>query len=121
MATVDGPLTNDTIAYTYDQLGRATTRTLNGAAHSVTWAFDALGRVTSEANVLGSFVYGYDGVTSRLATVAYPNGQTSAYSYLPNSGDHRLQTIHHKYPDASTVSKFDNTYDAVRVWTVEVD
>ena len=52
-------------------------------------------------------------MTSRLATVTYPNGQTSTYSYLDDAGDHRLQTIHHKYPNASTLSKFDYTYDAV--------
>ena len=76
VATVDGALTNDVIAYTYDALGRVVNRTINGAANSVTWAFDALGRVTSEQNVLGTFTYTYDGVTSRLATVSYPNGQT---------------------------------------------
>ena len=27
--------------------------------------------------------------------------------------DHRLQTIHHKYPSGATLSKFDYTYDAV--------
>jgi RHS repeat-associated protein len=113
VATVDGPLANDVIAYSYDPLGRVTTRTINGAANSVTSAFDALGRVTSEANVLGAFTYGYDGVTSRVASVAYPNGQTSAYSYLPNSGDHRLLTIHHRYPSQATLSKFDYTYDTV--------
>ncbi len=88
-------------------------RAINGAANKVTWIFDALGRVTSEANVLGTFTYTYDGVTSRLATVTYPNDQTSIYSYLPNSQDHRLQTIHHKYPNATTLSKFDYTYDTV--------
>jgi len=113
VASVDGPLSNDTITYTYDELGRVTVRAINGSANTVTWAFDALGRVTSEVNLLGTFTYTYDGVTSRLATVAYPNSQTSTYSYLNNVGDHRLQTLHHKYPSAATLSKFDYTYDAV--------
>jgi RHS repeat-associated protein len=52
-------------------------------------------------------------VTNRLATVTFPNGQTSAYTYLDDQNDHRLQTIHHKYPNTSTLSKFDYTYDAV--------
>jgi RHS repeat-associated protein len=113
VATVDGPLSNDVIGYAYDELGRATTRTINGSANSVTWSFDALGRVAVEANVLGTFTSSYDGVSSRLVTVTYPNGQTSAYSYLPNHQDQRLQTIHHKYPGGATLSKFDYTYDAV--------
>jgi YD repeat-containing protein len=59
VAGVDGPLTDDTITYSYDELGRVTTRAINGAANTVTWAFDALGRVTSEGNVLGTFSYTY--------------------------------------------------------------
>jgi len=43
----------------------------------------------------------------------WPHRQTSTYSYLNNAGDRRLETIHHKYPNASTLSKFDYTYDAV--------
>ena len=113
VATVDGPLSNDTIAYTYDELGRVIQRAINGSANQVDWTFDALGRVTSEENLLGEFTYTYDGVTNRLNTVTYPNGQTSTYSYLDDEHDHRLETIHHKYPNASTLSKFDYTYDAV--------
>ena len=45
--------------------------------------------------------------------MTYPNGQTSSYSYLPVAQDLRLQTIHHRRPDASTLSRFDYTYDAV--------
>ena len=45
--------------------------------------------------------------------MTYPNGQTSAYSYLGNLEDRRLQTIHHKYPTGATLSKFDYTYDVV--------
>jgi RHS repeat-associated protein len=113
LASVDGPLPNDTITYSYDELGRVTSRAINGSANTVTWAFDALGRVTSEANVLGALVYTYDGATSRVATLTYPNGQTSTYSYFGNSVDRRLQTIHHKYPNGTTLSRFDYTYDAV--------
>ena len=113
VASVDGPLTDDTITYPYDPLGRVVTRAINGTANTVTWTFDALGRVTTEANLAGTFTYAYDGVTSRLGTVTYPNNQTSTYTYLPANQDHRLQTIHHKYPNGSTLSKFDYTYDAV--------
>jgi len=88
VATLDGPQANDTQAYTYDQLGRVVTRTLNGTG--VTWAFDALGRTTSAVNPLGTFTYTYDGLTSRLATATYPNGQTSTYSYFGGADDRRL-------------------------------
>lgn len=124
VASVDGPLTDDTITYTYDQLGRVTVRAINGVANQTTQTYDALGRVTTEVNPLGSFTYGYDGVTPRLASVAYPNGQTSAYAYYNNAGDHRLQTIHHKRPGGATLSKFDYAYDAVgniATWQQQAD
>ena len=94
---MDGPLTNDTISYEYDELGRVTSRAINGSANTATRAFDPLGRTTSEVNVLGTFTYTYDGPTGRVATVSYPNSQTSTYSYFGNSTDRRLQTIHHKF------------------------
>ena len=81
VATVDGPLRNDTIAYSYDEFGRLIQRAINGAANTVTWAFDALGRVTSEEKLLGNLPIPTKGdVSSREVT--YPNGQTSVYSYL---------------------------------------
>jgi RHS repeat-associated protein len=48
-----------------------------------------------------------------LADVTYPNGQTTTYGYFDHTGDDRLKTIHHKYANASTLSKFDYTYDMV--------
>ena len=41
------PLANDTITFGYDQLGRVTSRSINGAANSETWTFDSLGRVST--------------------------------------------------------------------------
>jgi YD repeat-containing protein len=94
-------------------LGRVTGRTINGAANSLSLAYDAMGRVTTETNVLGTFTYGYAGTSGRLASVTYPNGQTSSYAYLSARQDHRLQTIHHQLPGPTTLSRFDYTYDAV--------
>jgi YD repeat-containing protein len=92
-------------------LGRVASRAVHGVALSLT--YDTLGRVTQEVNVLGTFTYGYDGVSGRLASATYPNGQTSAYGYRPALEDHRLQTIHHRLADLTTLSRFDYTYDGV--------
>jgi RHS repeat-associated protein len=122
VASVDGPLNHDTITYVHDELGRVTTRAIDGVA--ATQTYDPLGRTTTETNVLGTFAYGYDGVTARLASVNYPNGQTSAYVYLNDAGDHRLQTIHHQYSNGSTLSQFDYTYDVVgniQTWRQQAD
>jgi RHS repeat-associated protein len=122
LATADGPLSNDVLSYAYDELGRVTSRAINGVA--LTYEYDALGRIATETNVLGAFSYQYDAVTSRLKTLTYPNGQTSSYAYYGNSGDHRLQEIHHKKSGGTTLSKFDYTYDAVGkilTWTQQQD
>jgi len=118
LASVDGPLGNDTITYDYDELGRAIGRAINGTGLTLT--LDTLGRLATETNPLGTFTYGYVGQTSRIASATYPNGQTSTYSYFDNTGDRRLQTIHHKNADQTTLSRFDYSYDAVSnitTWT----
>jgi RHS repeat-associated protein len=111
VSTVDGARANDTLIYVYDELGRVTNRALN--AVGVAWVYDTLGRVTSETNPVGAFAYTYDGVTARPATTTYPNGQTTTYSYYGNTGDRRLQTLHHKLSGGATLSKFDYAYDKV--------
>jgi RHS repeat-associated protein len=112
LQTVNGPLTDDTITYFYDELGRVSRRDVNGSANTVLYGYDALGRMNAQGNLLGQFQFGYDGPTSRLLKVTYPNGQVSDYTYEPNAGDHRLKQIHHKKPDTSTLAKFDYTTDA---------
>ncbi len=122
LASVDGPLSNDVIASAYDELGRVESRAINGV--TLTYGYDALGRIITENNVLGAFSYQYESVTSRIRTVTYPNGQTSSYAYYANSGDHRLQEIHHKKSGGTTLSKFNYTYDAVGnilTWTQQQD
>ena len=69
VAAVDGPWDNDTVTYQYDALGRVTNRAINGGPQ--TWTYDALGRTTNVVNALGSFAYAYDGVTPRVRDVAY--------------------------------------------------
>ncbi|MFZ4765910.1 MAG: RHS repeat-associated core domain-containing protein, partial [Roseimicrobium sp.] len=110
LASVDGPLADDTVTYSYDELGRVTSRAINGVAQ--TMAYDAAGRVTTVTNALGSFAYAYDGATRRTTSMDYPNGQKTEYSYYPNAGDHRLQKISNLKPDASPLSTFEYGYDA---------
>lgn len=43
--TVDGPWSNDTIAYEYDELGRVVSRSINTTANEIDLVYDALGRV----------------------------------------------------------------------------
>jgi RHS repeat-associated protein len=111
LASVDGPLANDTITYGYDELGRVVSRTLNGVTS--TWSYDQQGRLTSQTDPIGTFTYAYQGDTGRAVTVTYPNSQTTSYAYYPTNQEHRLQEIHHKKPSGASLSKFNYTYDSV--------
>ncbi|MFZ1217893.1 MAG: RHS repeat-associated core domain-containing protein, partial [Chthoniobacterales bacterium] len=124
LASVDGPLANDTITFGYDQLGRVTSRSINGAANSETWRFDSLGRVSTDVNKLGAFTNTYVGATSRLSKIAYPGGASANYLYFPNAQDKRLQQIKNlnddKHPKKQLISQFDYTYDVegqIASWT----
>jgi RHS repeat-associated protein len=111
LGSIDGVLANDTASYDYDELGRVTTLTLNGSTIGRT--YDSLSRVATETNTLGSFTFSYDGMTNRLASIVYPNGQSANYTYLSSTNDRRVQTVQHKRADGSTLAQFDYAYDAV--------
>jgi RHS repeat-associated protein len=109
LGSIDGPLANDTLTYTYDVLGRVASRAVNGTGSA--WSYDDLGRIETETNALGVFTYTYDGLSQQPTSLAYPNGQTTSYSWLDETGDRRLRTVHHRKPGNVTLSKFDLTYD----------
>jgi RHS repeat-associated protein len=101
LASVDGPLSNDTITYGYDELGRVLNRAINAVASSQ--VYDTLGRVMSATNPLGAFGYTYEGTTNRMSTMQYPNGQNTTMTYYDNLGDHRLQVIRNDEAAGSVV------------------
>jgi RHS repeat-associated protein len=118
LASVDGPLANDLTTYNYDEVGQISGLAINGVSQSVTR--DSLGRVSSAVNALGTFTYGYAGPTHRLANASYPNGQSTSFSYFPNSQDKQLQEIHHQLAGGAALSRFQYTYDlegAITSWT----
>ncbi len=122
LASVDGPLANDIITYSYDELGRELNHAINGVSDAVT--YDSLGRVESATNPLGAFSYGYVGVTSRLDTLSYPNGQSANYSYFANDQDNQLQTIRNLKAGSVNLSRFDYVYDKehqIKQWTKQFD
>jgi len=116
LARVDGPLPNETIAFGYDELGRQTYRAINGIGSATT--FDAAGRVVGETNALGAFNYAYDGSSSRIKSLVFPNGQTAEHSYGDNLQDQALQRITYQV-GATPVSEFIYGHDvpAARITT----
>jgi RHS repeat-associated protein len=118
LASVAGPLPNDTITYGYDELGRRVSTAINGVGAVKT--YDAAGRVIGETNVLGSFSYAYDGSSVRVASKIFPNGQTASLSYGGNLQDNALQQITYQV-GAAPISQF--TYgrelpaDRITAWS----
>ena len=96
LASVDGPFASDTIAFSYDNLGRTKSRNVNGSANSWSSTFDALGRVATMTTNLGQFTYTYDSVNGSLKTLNLPNGETETYTYYGPTGDLRLNSIQRK-------------------------
>ena len=121
LQSIDGPFSNDTITYAYDELGRVTSRAIDGVAQAVT--YDALGRVTIVTNALGRFTNNYVNATYRLSSVLFPNGQSTVFNYLNNTNDQRLEEIKHLV-GTNVLSKFNYTYDAdgqIQTWTQQAD
>jgi RHS repeat-associated protein len=112
LGTTVGPLTNSSITYGYDELGRVVQTSVDGDFS--TRIFDAAGRTTSISNALGTFTNTYDGASSRLLSKTYPNGQTAAATYGSNLQDFALQQLTYAV-GATPVSKFTYGYDTTRM------
>ncbi len=120
LATVDGPLGDDVIRYTYDELGRIGSDSVNGTGTSM--IYDALGRITKTTTPVlgGDFPRTYDYVTARLESVTAPNGQVATYHYLGGTQDRRLEYMESRQSGGTNLSRFDYTYDPegeIKSWT----
>jgi RHS repeat-associated protein len=111
VATIDGPLPNDTITYTYDALSRQVGTSIGGDARQL--LFDPAGRVTGVTNALGAFTFAYDGASARITSAALPNSQTMAFGYEGDANDRRLNRITHTR-GSTALSEFLETHDATR-------
>jgi RHS repeat-associated protein len=122
LATVDGPLANDLISYSYDGLGRATNHTVGGSVQG--FAFDSLNRLTGITNALGSFTTTYTNDTSRPVSVSYPNGQTTEFDYGPLTNSFKLKEIRHLLGGGTPLSAHSYTYDTegqIETWSQQAD
>jgi len=104
-----GPLANSAIAYVYDALDRLTSRTVTGSG-AETLQYDAIGRLITHASDLGSFTLAYLGQTGQITSRQLASSTLStAWSYLPNSGDRRLSGISNVGLSAGQFSNFQFT------------
>ena len=118
LASVDGPLPNDAITFSYDELSRRVSTAINGVASSVT--YDAAGRIKTSTNVLGVFNNTYEGNSFRKASQTYPNGQTTEFGYADNLQDQHLKRITNKLGN-TPISQFLYDHDVptgqITSWT----
>jgi hypothetical protein len=96
---VNGPLSDDTLKYTYDELERlkrleiVDDATHTAASYSEEWTLDARSRMTEVQNNLGSTTYAFVGQSGRPTTVNYANGMQTIYDYFGPTGDFLLKQI----------------------------
>ncbi|MFN5869359.1 MAG: RHS repeat-associated core domain-containing protein, partial [Akkermansiaceae bacterium] len=110
-ATVDGPLANDIIAFSYDAQSRLKTHSIHGSANTTSIdAYDNLGRITQLTNPLGTFQHTYDPVNLLPKTLTAPNGMVTEFSYLNAAADLRLSEIKHTLPGNAPLSKHNYEY-----------
>jgi RHS repeat-associated protein len=103
LGSLNGPLTNETVTYAYDELGRQVQTSIDGVLSTRT--FDALDRPTSDSNELGSFTYSYAGASTRLLSATEPNGLTASASYGSKLQDFTLQQLTYAV-GATPISQF---------------
>jgi YD repeat-containing protein len=81
-----------TVSYGYDALGRVTSRTVAGASETI--GYDVLGRVASLTNPLGSFAETWLGDTGQPFSETLLGGAAgTTWSWLGNQSDRRLAAL----------------------------
>src|SRR5262249_53445941 len=94
VAYAQGGTTDQTIAFSYDSgtNGKGHLTGASDANHSMSWGYDALGRVTSKSQTVGgvalSMTYGY--TNADLTSVLTPSGQSVTYGY---NGNHQVTSV----------------------------
>ncbi|MBS1994679.1 MAG: RHS repeat protein [Cyanobacteria bacterium SZAS LIN-2] len=86
-------VTDQIVTFSYDggTDGRGRLTGASDANHTMTWGYDALGRLTSKGQAIGTVTktVGYGYVSGDLTTLTTPSGQSVVYSYA----NHRITGI----------------------------
>ncbi|MCU0782264.1 MAG: hypothetical protein MUF04_14360, partial [Akkermansiaceae bacterium] len=104
------PWTDDTLSWQYLDSQRKITRTSPGGI-TETVTSDALGRVASIVNALGTFTHGYDAETSRPLSITHSGGFDTAFAYLGPDDGRALHSITSKRPGGTNVGRHTYGYD----------
>lgn len=84
VTAIDGPWDNDTVRYTYDNIGRKSGASVDGVAgvggQSNAYAYDTLGRLDTITTQAGLFDYNYSSL-GKQGEMLMPNGTKATYAY----------------------------------------
>ena len=118
-------LSNSTISFGYDELGRLTNRSVNNSSNSETLSFDAASRILATVNNLGTLGVAYqnsDSGSLQVSSIAYPNSQTSNFNWYSDENPtefERLQSIQNLSVNSTNLSSYAYQYKtdgAISVW-----
>jgi len=115
LQSIARPLNVGTLLYSHDALGRVVSESIlrsGSLVYSNAYGYDAIGRLSSAvADVSRTFTYAYDGASSRLTGISYPDGQSASYSYSNAQADFRLKSISNSDPANDTFFQFQYAYN----------
>lgn len=118
IASLGGPTPDNVITYSYDELGRVVSRSVNGSVTNT--VFDSLGRIASTTNALGTFAYTYEGGSRRIDSISYPKGLRATFNYGGEIGGRLLERITYRQ-GATPISDFSYDSDAatgqIKTWS----
>ncbi len=118
---IDGPWTDDTISWVYNDALRKVTRTTPGSVVTET-VTDSLGRIASVTNTLGLFTHNYTGESSKPDSIIHTNGLANGTPYsgfdtlltwYDDDQRQALETITSKLPGGNIIAKHTYGYDSL--------
>jgi YD repeat-containing protein len=107
---VDGPWSNDTLTFRYDESGQTGLPTgleIQGG-QNLSYQFDQLNRLAGIQIGSQSHTYGYPLASPLVASLTRPNGSVTSYQYDPLN---RLLEIANKDSTGGVINKFAYTYN----------
>lgn len=110
LAQTDGPLSDDTLTFEYDLLGRLTQRKLNGTLYSQ--SYDSLGRLSASSDALGTASMSYADSSNRIQHVAFSNGMHGDFGYSESLSEPQLTTVNYYRPNELSFLRLAYAYGA---------
>ena len=108
IATIDGPWDNDTVAYTYDDLGRVLTMSVEGS-DTITYHYDPLNRLDHITSGTEVYDYSYMGNSGLIQSLSLPNGTTANYTH---NNLNQLELLSNKKSDQAVITEYGFQYNS---------